>query len=158
MQEEPSMDDILSSIRKMLSGEHRKENKRTQEPLLDKSEKKDSVQPEVFETSELGDTEEPFLLTPAMRVDQKEFSETSPILESEPVILEKEISTQIIEPLEKEKADDLTQVLEKEIKTDTEIEKDIKPFIQNWLDENLPDIVEKVVREEVGRVLARVLK
>ena len=34
-----------------------------------------------------------------------------------------------------------------------QVEQDLRPFLQEWLNKNLPDIVEKIVREEVQRII-----
>lgn len=134
VQEEASMDDILSSIRRILTAEQKKErgveSTTDFEPQKEIETKKLSVfdEPVDFTPAVIQDTEtvsEPFLLTPAMRVDI---------------------------PNEPEKAPSVSEL------SVLTAENQLQPLIQKWLDEHLPDIVEKVIREEVGRVLARVLK
>ena len=34
-----------------------------------------------------------------------------------------------------------------------QVEADLKPFLQDWLNKHLPDIVERIVREEVQRII-----
>ncbi len=135
MQEEANMDDILASIRRILTSEQQK--RKEQEPesaIVRKTTVRVSVEPSSdsqMVSSEPGkvpeiaiESDEPFILTSDMRVDM---------------------------PVEKEPKNDL-------VMTADTLENQMRPLIQKWLDENLPDVVEKVVREEVGRVLARVLK
>ena len=37
--------------------------------------------------------------------------------------------------------------------TQEQVEQDLRPFLQDWLNKNLPDIVERIVREEVQRII-----
>lgn len=147
MQEEPSMDDILSSIRKILSGGHKKEKKEF-EPFEVRKE------PVSFQADSIeANVEEPFVLTPAMRVDQEQTSRTD------------EYAPSMVEQAPIEQADsflpiqeEAVSLTEEKLKMNFDVTAELKPLIQKWLDENLPTVVEKVVREEVVRVLARVLK
>ena len=37
--------------------------------------------------------------------------------------------------------------------TQDQVEQSLRPFLQDWLNKNLPDIVERIVREEVQRII-----
>ena len=37
--------------------------------------------------------------------------------------------------------------------TQNQVEQDLRPFLQDWLNTHLPDIVERIVREEVQRII-----
>lgn len=165
MQEEASMDDILSSIRKILSDGHKKECL-TVESIKEPCEKKVLVHSEPV--SEIKDEllmeKEVFLLTPEMRVDSESLKKSNENTSLKSSVLTNSMSDFAIqvESVVDSKKDSLNleeitnQIFEE--KSNCYLKEEIKPFVQKWLDEHLPDIVEKVVREEVVRVLARVLK
>lgn len=169
MQEEASMDDILSSIRKILSGGHKKEHP-TVEPIKEACAKPVLIESEPISVSEpekeVLTEEEAFLLTPAMRVNSE-----NPETEQEDIAMDPSVLTNAaLEPADVVSIDPVLDMQERALNpqmlteqvaahlSEISVKEEIQPFIQKWLDEHLSDIVEKVVREEVGRVLARVLK
>ncbi len=113
-EEEPSVSDILSSIRQVLS----KENNRT------------GSEPQPFYGDNVVE------LTPAMRCDGL-VSETAAVQ-----------TRQALQKLADVKPMGLSL-------SSVQVETELRPLLKEWLDANLPAIVEDVVAREVRRVMTR---
>ncbi len=64
--------------------------------------------------------------------------------------------TPVVEPVEK--VEKKVYMLTPEMRVDSAVARELKPIIQTWLRDNLPPLVEKIVREEVRSVLSKGLK
>lgn len=123
-QQEPSVNDILSSIRQILS--NKIEDDTAGETIVENETISEKMKQPVSEmTQDFSCMTDVFLLTPQMRVDGGKSAEniSKPISQS----VEKSVMPQVSET-------------------------DIKPMVQEWLDKNLPSLVEKIVAEEVRRI------
>ena len=120
-QQEPSVNDILSSIRQILS------NKIEETPSDEVAEHAVSPETQSPETENLNLScaTDVFLLTSQMRTDGGKSDENT------------------LEPA----CEAITQPVMPDVS-----ESDIKPMVQEWLDKNLPALVEKIVAEEVRRI------
>ncbi len=144
-QKEPSMEEILSSIRRILSNEEVDGNV-LEKTTQNVSEGDVAVQaPQVVE------------LTEEMMIQNQNTDSRSGTEENNDAL--------ISEPTAKATADslsELTKVIEQEkeqVQPETSLEAVVrsvlKPYLKEWLDMHLPEIVEKVVQREVRRVIDR---
>lgn len=125
-EEELSVSEILSSIRQVLSKEAEALDKKTTKSVPLKENKQNISNDEKEKTPVLE-------LTPKMRVNTDSVLSASTALKTQ-AALEK-----------------LNQI---KTMNNFDVEKDVKPYIISWLDAHLPDIVEKVVAEEVRRLIS----
>ena len=153
-QQEPSMEEILSSIRRILS--HEEENQ-PQDNL------KTTVSSSALDEA---NTAEVMELTDDMRVVENEENQTQPIASvavPEDMVLLSEAAVQAstdrlnhfvqtvspIRPTQKEdeRADATLEKLVSSL---------IRPYLKEWLDAHLPALVERVVQKEVERLTNKV--
>ena len=137
---EPSMEEILSSIRRILSKEEISEPKENDVLPQTSSPKEDIIE-----------------LTKEMMVDQVDdtVSEKMEDYALEPLISE-DSAKAMAEPLS-----ELNSVLSKDkapkqtsgVLLEDFVRSIIAPYLKEWLDANLPDLVERVVQREVRRVV-----
>lgn len=135
-EQEPSVTDILSSIRQILSD--KLEGKEEDEgdlfealafevPALSVEDDSVRVEESVSETTE----EEVVFLTPQMQIAEP----------AESV----EVSASVISAAQETPVIDVPMTPER-------VEENIQPLIQEWLDRHLPQMVERIVSEEVRRI------
>ena len=157
-EQEPSVNDILSSIRQILS--NKIDDGNNEEVVANNT--NESSAPTVDEQEQaLMEATDVYVLMPDMRVAQSETAQPSVSLNAvsqpdissndmpyeEPMIVGQERVESVREiPQPVQSQPTKTPVLS-DIK-----ETDIKPMIQDWLDKNLPALVERVVAEEVRRI------
>lgn len=137
---EPSMEEILSSIRRILSKEEISEPKENDVLPQTSSPKEDIIE-----------------LTKEMMVDQVDdtVSEKMEDYALEPLISE-DSAKAMAEPLS-----ELNSVLSKDkapkqtsgVLLEDFVRSIMAPYLKEWLDANLPDLVERVVQREVRRVV-----
>lgn len=137
---EPSMEEILSSIRRILSKEEISEPKENDAVPQTPSPKEDIIE-----------------LTKEMMVDQVDntVSEKMEDYALEPLISE-DSAKAMAEPLS-----ELNNVLSKDkapkqtsgMLLEDFVRSIMAPYLKEWLDANLPDLVERVVQREVRRVV-----
>ncbi len=148
-QKEPSMEEILSSIRRILSNEEGDSHQTLKEEVLQADH---PIQ------------DPPLELTSDMMIDEPpEKSENSEHINKEEVQNSDINDGLLSEKTERESAarlSELTQVLseEKEVESsETSLEGIVKslltPYLKDWLNAHLPDIVEKVVQKEIRRLV-----
>lgn len=127
-EEELSVSEILSSIRQVLSKEAEALNNRVEKPVTPSL----SMDKPVLEEKKV---KEPVVLelTPTMRVKSESLLSASTTIKTQ-AALEK-----------------LNQI--KNVNTNWDLEKEVKPLLIAWLDAHLPEIVEKVVSQEVKRII-----
>lgn len=127
-EEELSVSEILSSIRQVLSKEAEALNNRVEKPVTPSL----SVDTPVLEEPK---AKEPVVLelTPTMRVQSESLLSASTTIKTQ-AALEK-----------------LKQI--KTVNPSWDLEKEVKPLLIAWLDAHLPEIVEKVVSQEVKRII-----
>ena len=127
-EEELSVSEILSSIRQVLSKEAEALNNRVEKPVTPSL----SADTPVLEESK---AKEPVVLelTPTMRVQSESLLSASTTIKTQ-AALEK-----------------LKQI--KTVNPSWDLEKEVKPLLIAWLDAHLPEIVEKVVSQEVKRII-----
>ena len=127
-EEELSVSEILSSIRQVLSKEAEALNNRVEKPVTPSL----SLDTPVLEEPK---AKEPVVLelTPTMRVQSESLLSASTTIKTQ-AALEK-----------------LKQI--KTVNPSWDLEKEVKPLLIAWLDAHLPEIVEKVVSQEVKRII-----
>lgn len=122
-EEELSVSEILSSIRQVLSKEAEALNNKVEKPI------KPSLKEEPIVKEEARVLE----LTPTMRVQNESLLSVSTTQKTQ-AALEK-----------------LNQL--KSIHASLDLEKEVQPLVIAWLDAHLPEIVEKIVSQEVKRII-----
>ena len=157
-EQEPSVNDILSSIRQILS--NKIDDGNNEEVVANNT--NESSAPTVDEQEQaLMEATDVYVLMPDMRVTQSETAQPSV---SSNTVLQPDISSNDMpyeEPMivgqeRVESVREIPQPVQSQ-PTKTPVlpdikETDIKPMIQDWLDKNLPALVERVVAEEVRRI------
>ena len=144
-QKEPSMEEILSSIRRILS------NEEVDGDALKKV------------TQNVSDGDIPVQASQVVELTEDMMIQNQNT--NAPEAAEQTNDALISEPTAKATADslsELTKVIEQEkeqIQPETSLEAVVrsvlKPYLKEWLDAHLPEIVEKVVQREVRRVIDR---
>ena len=157
-EQEPSVNDILSSIRQILS--NKIDDGNNEEVVANNT--NESSAPTVDEQEQaLMEATDVYVLMPDMRVAQSETAQPSV---SSNTVLQPDISSndmpyeepmivgqERVEPVREIPQPVQSQPTETPVLPDIK-EADIKPMIQDWLDKNLPALVERVVAEEVRRI------
>ena len=157
-EQEPSVNDILSSIRQILS--NKIDDGNNEEVVANNT--NESSAPTVDEQEQaLMEATDVYVLMPDMRVAQSETAQPSV---SSNTVLQPDISSndmpyeepmivgqERVEPVREIPQPVQSQPNETPVLPDIK-EADIKPMIQDWLDKNLPALVERVVAEEVRRI------
>lgn len=136
-EQEPSVTDILSSIRQILSnkiGEDHVSEASYEAPkfdLTDEQESSSTSEGDSFSAVPLSMDEDVLVLTPQMKVEMA-------------------IPEEDIQPVQGQMLNDSSFVAEPI--TPDKIEQNLQPVIQHWLDKHLPQMVERIVSEEVRRI------
>ena len=158
-EQEPSVNDILSSIRQILS--NKIDDGNNEEVVANNT--NESSAPTVDEQEQaLMEATDVYVLMPDMRVTQSETAQPSvssntvlqPDISSNDMLYEEPmiVGTQENDaPIMKIPQPVQSQPTKTPVLPDIK-EADIKPMIQDWLDKNLPALVERVVAEEVRRI------
>lgn len=153
-QQEPSMEEILSSIRRILS--HEEENQ-PQENL------KATVSSSALEEANTADVME---LTDDMRVVETDEVQTQPIASvsiPEDMVLLSEAAVQAsadrlnhlvqtVSPIREKQS----EVLNANGSLEELVSSLIRPYLKEWLDAHLPTLIERVVQKEVERLTNKV--
>lgn len=157
-EQEPSVNDILSSIRQILSN---KIDDGNNEEVVANNTNESSASTVDEQEQALMEATDVYVLMPDMRVAQSETAQPSvssnvvsqPDISSndmpyeEPMI----VGQERVEPVREIPQSVHSQPTKTPVLPDIK-EADIKPMIQDWLDKNLPALVERVVAEEVRRI------
>ena len=147
-QQEPSMEEILSSIRRILS--HEEETQKSDEL-------KTSVSVSALEGAEAPDVME---LTDDMRVVEPTTSEVQMKPFPEDMVLLSEAAVHASTDRLKHLVDKVVPSCEKEDVRNTSLEELVcsllRPYLKEWLDANLPSLVERIVQKEVERLTSKV--
>ena len=157
-EQEPSVNDILSSIRQILSN---KIDDGNNEEVVANNTNESSASTVDEQEQALMEATDVYVLMPDMRVTQSETAQPSvssnvvsqPDISSndmpyeEPMI----VGQERVEPVREIPQSVHSQPTKTPVLPDIK-ETDIKPMIQDWLDKNLPALVERVVAEEVRRI------
>lgn len=146
-QKEPSMEEILSSIRRILSNEEIDGNvlNKTQQDVSDGD--FSAHPPQVVELTE-------DMMIQNQNTDMPQPTEqTNDALISEPTVQATVDSlSELTKVIEQEKEQSKEQP---ETSLESVVRSVLKPYLKEWLDVHLPEIVEKVVQKEVRRVIDR---
>ena len=167
-QQEPSMEEILASIRRIISedGDEDSEAKAVAaisdgedtpvEPLNDDVKKPieildDDVDGDILELTDVIDDDEP-----------EPRPEHEPKLEGEIELVDDKLLSDEVEEVSVAAMSELTTVLAANAavgdgdQTLEQLLKDVlRPILKQWLDDNLPKLVDRIVREEVERIAQR---
>jgi cell pole-organizing protein PopZ len=139
---DPSMEDVLASIRRILS----------------EDEKQPSEEPDAAAAAV--DDEEPFSLTPEMIVAQDEphSAEIAPARPEGGLVAPAvaAAAAAALGSLTRSVASESPGVLRSGGPTiEDVVREELRPLLKEWLDANLPALVERVVRSEIERVVHR---
>ncbi len=155
-QNEPSMEEILSSIRRILS--HEEESATHNDESL-----KDSVSTVALKRQE--DTPDVMELTPDMRIDEDSAPEhyvPQSDVDEDMVLLSEAVVQASADRLHNLVHSVATENIEKPKKAVSEsgnlediVTALLRPYLKEWLDAHLPALVEKVVQKEVERVVQK---
>lgn len=144
-QKEPSMEEILSSIRRILSNEEVDGN------VLEKTTQNVSDGDVAVQAPQVVE------LTEEMMIQNQNTDSRSGTEENNDALISEPTAKATAESLS-----ELTKVIEQEkeqVQPETSLEAVVrsvlKPYLKEWLDMHLPEIVEKVVQREVRRVIDR---
>jgi len=162
-QQEPSMEDILSSIRKILAEDEASEDQgesRTGEPSSEKE-----LEPG------LADEEQPFHLTQDMLVDEEvvvsansDLSDSTPEMPDPMYKHDQGLVSSAVEEASSASIAKLANVIVHEravqvgnpgVTLEQLVREICTPVLKQWLDQNLPYMVERVVRQEIERIVSR---
>ena len=187
-QQEPSMEEILASIRRIISEDGEEESAADDEVSPEVEENvavaEVEVEPVVVESepelepAPLADIDDDILELTDVIEDEPE-PEPEPLLDDEPAIeIKSEVEPELAILIEEEKlvSDEVEEVSVASMsgltaalaanalvgngdKTLEQLVKDVlRPILKEWLDTNLPETVERIVREEVERIADRARK
>jgi len=187
-QQEPSMEEILASISRLISedGEEIADGEDAPEPVEADADNVET-EPEAVSEPLMDDGDDDILeLTDALDDEIEEVSEPEPEPESEPEpepepepVAEEEPEIEVIDDdvdddkLVSDEVEEVsvatmsgltaalaaTALVGNGEKTLEELTKELlRPILKEWLDTNLPDMVERIVREEVERIADRAKK
>lgn len=132
-QKEPAMDEILSSIRNILSKD---------EKVGDKGESAEPVDGEVVNLTE-------DMLIQNKSTNDKKSEDVAETLVAEPAIkASAESLAHLAKTIEQERQAPAPQTSLEGVVMDL-----LKPYLREWLNAHLPEIVERVVQKEVRRVV-----
>ncbi len=166
-EQEPSVNDILSSIRQILSNKIEDENTETQnvdEPNGISATAVDEQEQALMQATDV------YVLMPNMRVAQEGGAQPSEPVKpasaqslssgdmpyEQPMIVDTPKSSEQKTPAEPQltygKGETPAQTQPMNASIPDMCETDVKPMIQEWLDKNLPALVERIVAEEVRRI------
>lgn len=163
-EQEPSIEEILTSIRQIISDD----DDEAQEAPAPEPEPEPEPEEEVVELTEKVDDE------PEPEPEPEPESEPEPEPEEEPIEVEMQDSAP--PPVDDDPDSVLTDNAENaafdafsELARKTAVEhggitleeivrSEIKPLLREWLDKNLPNIIERLVQEELERVAKRALE
>ena len=157
-QKEPSMEEILSSIRRILS--HEEETTSQSEEDL-----KTSVSTSALETAK----EDVMELTEQMRVGSNFAVESVPetqeesslpddmvLLSEEAVQASTDRLSRLIDSVSQEKKQAPVATVSNSNNLEDIVITLLRPYLKDWLDANLPTLVEKVVQKEVEKLAKKV--
>lgn len=140
-QEEEKLEDILKSIRNMIDGHNPSETKATENKKLDGNKDNNSK----LTNSSLQEADDDSVL----ELTSELTNEYSGLLSSEAVKKSSEImnnfSQQINEVTPAKTVD----------KFDLMITELVKPLLKDWLDSNLPALLEKIIAEELKKIMPK---
>ena len=159
-EQEPTVNDILSSIRQILSNKIEDNNS---EGVSANTVNAPTVNPVDEQEQALMQATDVYILKPDMRVEQEnKRGSVEPTTSASHNFSYNAVSNDM--PYEQPVVFDAQMNVENttvsNIQSQTDISQnmphvqaeDVKPFIQEWLDKNLPDLVERIVTEEVRRI------
>ena len=149
---DPSMEDILASIRRILSDDEAKPEEATAAPAA----------------TPVADAEEDdaLVLEPSMMVSDTPTAEPAPV--PPPVAMVAPLPATIVAPEAAAAAASSVENLVRTLSTERSmlvtsmgptiediVRQEIRPLLKAWLDVNLPPLVERLVRTEIERVVGR---
>lgn len=144
-QKEPSMEEILSSIRRILSNEEVDGN------VLEKTTQNVSDGDVAVQAPQVVELTEEMMIQNQNTDSRSETEENNDALISEPTAKATADSlSELTKVIEQEK-----EQVQPETSLEAVVRSVLKPYLKEWLDAHLPEIVEKVVQREVRRVIVR---
>jgi uncharacterized protein len=166
---EPSMEEILASIRKIISEEPEAEpEKAPPAPAPVQAKRAPEPEPEPardpFDDIEFGDEEEELELTEPAPVPGPDVLELTnsfePVAEAAP---EDPLVSAVTAEVASQSLQHLTGLMVRnypgsENTLEGLVREMLKPMLKDWLDKHLPDMVEKMVQREIARISGRSVK
>ena len=162
---EPSMEDILSSIKKIIAEDSTKPTgfTRTRSRPAEKTvEAEEPVADAFVADADIVDSDDDILeLTQSAPVDMPAAEQPAPVAHAAPeaTVESPIVSTVAVEASRHALASLSKMVVKPEVAGSDTLEgmvRDmLKPMLKDWLDTNLPEIVERMVAQEVARISGR---
>ena len=170
-EEEPSIEEILDSIRQIISdddeeeaaeapAEESVEEEEEVVELTDKVEDEPAPEPEPEEEPEPEPTPEPEPEEPEPEPVEIDMQDPEPEAEPATEADDDALFTQIAESATADGFEKLvkkTAVEYNGITLEEIVRTELKPLLREWLDDNLPSMIERLVQEELERISKRVL-
>lgn len=165
---DPSMEDILASIRRILNedGEAPAADAPAEESVAQAAPEAAVVTAESEKPTEISSLpeneqvdmpEDVFVLDPAMMVSEAATLET-PAAEEAPLASTETMAaaSQSVSALKKALTERQAQIYKASaISLEEIVREEVRPMLKSWLDAHLPAVVERLVRAEIERVVAR---
>jgi len=167
-EEEPSIEEILTSIRQIISDDD--EEAAAEEVVADEPVPEPEPEEEVIElTDKIDDDSEPVAEPEPEAVAEPEpieveMQDSIAQPEPEPVSREDDEDTLLTSAAEDAAFDAFSELAKKTaiehggITVEEIVRSELRPLLKNWLDKNLPPIIERLVQEELERVAKRALE
>jgi cell pole-organizing protein PopZ len=166
-QQEPSMEEILASIRRIISEDGDEES--DDEVVAASGDEEPPVEAVNYDNSDdVENDNDDDILELTDVIDDGQNAEPEPELEPEPEpievieVPEDKLVSDEVEEVSAASMSGLTAVLAANAalgdgnKTLEQLVKDVlRPVLKQWLDDNLPEIVDRIVQEEVERIAKR---
>lgn len=162
---EPSMEDILSSIKKIIAEDSAKPQgfTRTRARPAERVEEVEAPMADAFiADAEIAESDDDILeLTQSAPVDMPAQAQPAPVAETAPEapVESPIVSTVAVEASRHALASLSKMVVKPEVAGSDTLEgmvRDmLKPMLKDWLDAHLPEIVERMVAQEVARISGR---
>lgn len=167
-EEEPSIEEILDSIRQIISDDD-EEAAEEEVAAAPEPEPESTIDPEeVIElTDKIDDEPEPEVVAPEPEPVQEPEPEPEPVFEEPPIEVDMtDASDDSILTSNAQRAayDGFTELAKKTavehngITLEEIVRTELNPLLRDWLDKNLPSIIERLVQEELERISKRTLE
>jgi uncharacterized protein len=139
-QQEPSMEDILTSIRRILSEEGGEE---TEEPREDDAAEREIVLEDMEPTPAEPESDNVLVLTPQMR---------APLVSATAATASADVLNQLAKAILDRR--DLA-IGNRDVTLEGMVREMMRPLLKEWLDRNLPYLIERLVKKEIDQMINR---
>ncbi len=150
-QKEPSMEEILSSIRHILS----KDEEVATDSTIPLDNTHTSSGNEVQSTQVVELTDDMMIPNQNATIENNQKEADMPLISEPTEKATVNTFSELSKAIEQEKIQEQTREGQSETSLEELVRSILKPYLKEWLDAHLPEIVEKVVQKEVRRVINR---